>query len=108
MTRSYTSRSGRGSERWRAPARQLAVRGVAQDLAARADHDRRVLRRDAELAQQRLGLGIFLELDPAVRDAVAREELEQAPRVHRVAGADDLPARAEAEQDLPPLQERPQ
>ena len=47
-----------------------------------------------ELAQQRLGGRVVLEVDPAVRQAVARGELAQAPRVGRVARADDPEARA--------------
>ena len=60
---------------------QLRVRGVPQHDLAAADHDRRLLGRDLERPQQPLGVGIVLEVDPGVGNAVAGEEVAQSPRV---------------------------
>ena len=61
-----------------------------------------MLRRDAQLAEQRLGSGIFFQVDPPVRQAVAGGELAQAARVRREARPDDPHAHAEPDQDRPP------
>ena len=82
--------------------REVDVARVAQDLVAANDHDRRLARGDAQLAQQRLGRRIVFEVDPAVGQAVAGGEVAQAARVRREARADDAEARAEADQQRAP------
>ena len=84
--------------------RELGVARVAQHLRRRPDHDRRLLRSHAELAQQRLRLPGPPRVDPAVRQPVAGRELAQPPRVRRVARADDPEAGAEPDQQRAPEQ----
>ena len=84
------------------PPRQLGVAGVAQHRLTTPDHHRRVLRTDAQLPQQRLGLRVALEVEPAVREAVARGELAQPARVRVVARAHDPEAAAELDQEGAP------
>jgi hypothetical protein len=61
-----------------------------------------VLRPDAELAHQGLSLGVALEVDPPVRETVARCELEQPARVRIEARTDDPEAAAELDQEGAP------
>ena len=86
---------------------ELGCCRIAQHLLATPDHDRCLVRRHPELAQQRLGLGVLLEVDPRVRYAVARGELAQASRVRRIARADDAQPGALANQQRAPQKAGP-
>lgn len=68
---------------------QFGVARIAQQGRVPPDHQRRLLRTDREAAQQRLGLLVRLQIDPAVRQPVAGGELAQPPGVGRIARADD-------------------
>ncbi|GAA4982427.1 hypothetical protein GCM10025734_03690 [Kitasatospora paranensis] len=72
------------------------------------DDDRGFLRCDAKTRQQRLGLGVLLQIGPAVREAVTGGELQQPPRVGREGGADDTEARSCAGQHGTPQHVGPQ
>jgi hypothetical protein len=80
-------------------AGQFGVARVAQHLLSPPDHHRRVLGLDAQLAEQRLGLSVPLQVDPAVRQQVAGGELQQPLGVGREAGTDDPEADAKLDQD---------
>ena len=69
---------------------ELGVRGLACPVAVAADHDRRGRWGHVELAQQRVGLLVGLEVDPAERDGVSEGEVAQPVRIGREARADDL------------------
>ena len=77
---------------------QLGVGRVAQQPVA-DDHDRGLLGRHTELAEQRLGRRIGLQIQPAVGQPVAGREVAQPPGVRRVPGTDDAEASAQADQD---------
>ena len=78
--------------------RELDVGRVAQHVPAAPDDDRRLLGADAELAQQRLGALVLLDVDPGMRETVARAELAQPASVRREARADQLEAGAHPDQ----------
>ena len=63
---------------------------------------------DVELAQQHLGAGVGLEVDPRVRQPVAGEELAEPARVGREPRADDAHAGAEPISSARRAQEAPQ
>ena len=54
---------------------ELRGRRIAQHQLAAADQDRDVVGADVEAVQQRLDVGVVLEVEVRVRMAVAREEL---------------------------------
>jgi len=87
---------------------QLGVRGFAQHLVAAPDHHLGLLRLDAEAAYELVRLGVGLQVDPPVRQPVARGELAQPPGVGRVARADDPQPRAELDVQRAADQQRPQ
>src|SRR4051794_12569745 len=84
---------------------ELRVARVAQHLAPAHDHDRRLRGTHPELAQQRLGRLVALEVDPAVRQAVARGELAEPARLRRVPRPDQPQAGTQPDQELAPDQE---
>jgi hypothetical protein len=55
--------------------------GTSNTPSLAPDDDGRLSRGDAELAHQRLGSGILIEIDEAVGQSVARRELAQATHV---------------------------
>jgi hypothetical protein len=87
-------------------AASSAFVGLRREAAAAHEQDRRLLRRDAGRAQEPLRLLVVLEVEPVIRDAVAREELTQALRVAREPRADQAMPGAQPDQDRPPLEER--
>ena len=87
---------------------ELGVARIAQHLLAAPDHHRRLRRRDAQLAQERVRGRVVLEVDPAVREPVARRELAQPARVGRVARAEDPESGAKSDQDRAADDERAQ
>ena len=89
-------------------ARQVGIARVAQHVPSAPDHDRRLFGVDVQLTQERLGLVVGLEVDPAVRKAIAGAELAQPACVVGVPRADDREAGAEPDQHLAAQQERPQ
>ena len=98
----------RARERQPEELRELDVARVAQHLAPAPDDHRGLLGGDAELAQQRLGVRVLLEVDPVVWQAVARGELADPARVGRVARADDAKARPQPDEHGPAQEERAQ
>lgn len=89
-------------------AGEFGVRGIAQHPVVVPDDDRGLLRSDPEPHQQLLGLGVLLQIGPAVREAVAGGELQQPPGVGGEGGADDAEAGARAGQHRAAQQVGPQ
>ncbi len=83
-------------------ASELGIARVAQDLTAARDHDRRLVWLNGKAAEQGLRLVVLLEVDPLMGQAVAGQELAQAPGLGRKPRADQLDPRADADQDRTP------
>ena len=83
---------------------ELSVRGIAHRERA-AEQQWRVGRSDADLAEQRLGLRIALDVEECVRYPVAGKELVQPPRVGRQPRSDEPQSRSEPDEDRPPRDE---
>ena len=62
----------------------------------RADDDRRFGFRDAEVLEELIDVGIGLEVGPGEEHQVLGQEVPDAERVGRIAGADDAEARERA------------
>ena len=87
--------------------RELGERGVRTILAFAPDHDRCGRGGHVELAEQRLGAFVGLEVEEFERDTVPTREFAEAVRVGRKARADNLDAfEALAEKQRPPREER--
>jgi hypothetical protein len=68
---------------------QFRVARIAEHALTVQDHDRRVLRTDAELLEQRFRVSVVLEVQPPGGQPVACREVAQPARVRRVPRAND-------------------
>ena len=87
---------------------QLGVARVAHDAMTPPEHDRGLFRLHPEPLEQGLRLGVGLEVEQTVRQAVPAHELAQATRVGREAGPDDLDTGPRLDQLRPPQEVRAQ
>ena len=75
--------------------RQLAVGRIAQHVRGAHD-DRRLRFGDAEVSEERVDIGVRLEIGPGEEHQVLRQEVADAKGVRRVARADHADARERA------------